>query len=57
MRKKNISPKELIRDTDVEARAFAEWITGQAEPRPSNIRRIARTLGVPVEKLMSEYAE
>jgi transcriptional regulator with XRE-family HTH domain len=57
MRKSNVSPKALIQETDVEPRAFAEWITGIAQPRPSNIRRIARALGVPVDKLMTEYEE
>jgi transcriptional regulator with XRE-family HTH domain len=54
MVKKKVSPKQLIEETDVEPRAFAEWITGVASPRPSNIRRIARVLGVPVNSLMSE---
>jgi hypothetical protein len=56
MVKKKISPKVLIVETDVEPRAFAEWITGQAAPRPSNIRRIARVLGIKPEQLMTEYA-
>jgi transcriptional regulator with XRE-family HTH domain len=56
MVRRKVSPKALIQETDVEPRAFAEWITGTAEPRPSNIRRIARTLGVKPESLMSEYA-
>jgi hypothetical protein len=54
MVRKKVSPKQLIQDTDVEPRAFAEWITGQAAPRPSNIRRIARVLGIKPEQLMSE---
>jgi transcriptional regulator with XRE-family HTH domain len=57
MVRKKVSPKQLIEETDVEPRAFAEWITGQAAPRPSNIRRIAKALGIPVEKLMTEYEQ
>jgi hypothetical protein len=54
MVKRKVSPKQLIEDVDCEPRAFAEWITGSAAPRPSNIRRIARVLGVKPEALMSE---
>jgi hypothetical protein len=54
MVRKKVSPKQLIEETDVEPRAFAEWITGTAAPRPSNIRRIARVLQIKPEQLMSE---
>jgi hypothetical protein len=54
MVKKKVPPKALIEEVDCEPRAFAEWITGQAAPRPSNIRRIARVLEVKPESLMSE---
>jgi Cro/C1-type HTH DNA-binding domain len=52
MRRKDISPQQLIASVDCDPRAFADWITGSAYPRPSNLRRLAKALGVQEQDLM-----
>ncbi len=57
MRKKHVSPKELMEEMCVDPRTIGKWLTGVAVPQPGHLQRIARFLGVTTDKLMTEGSD
>ncbi len=57
MNRKRMSPLTIIWQADFEPRTLGEWLTGLSTPRPSNLRRLAKTLGTTEQAFFTEQEQ